>query len=126
MFERKERYVLTVEKEHFDAICQCLMRLYNRLIAQKSMFTAQDVNQLHTAMLCSPHENGVHVVTLNNVEERNFILNAVTEKYIAAKDENKREELNLLAVLYKRVMECPTQHQYHKQQRGAAQRAGVR
>jgi hypothetical protein len=126
MFERKERYVLTVEEEHFDAICQSLMRLYNRLIAQKSMFTAQDVNQLHTAMLCSLHEHGVHVVTLNNVEERNFILNAVNEKCIAARDENNLEELNQLAVLYKRVLECPTQRQYQKQQRGSAQRASVR
>jgi hypothetical protein len=77
-------------------------------------------------MLCSPHENGVHVVTLNNVEERNFILNAVNEKHIAARDEKNLEELNRLASLYKIVMQCPKEHDYRKQQRGAAQRAASR
>jgi hypothetical protein len=123
MFERKDRYVLTVDKEHYDAICQSLLKLYNRLIAQDSKFTAQDVLHIHNTMLTSPHENGIHAVTLHNVEERNFILNAVYEKYLAAKDEGNHEEVNRLAVLYKRILQCPTEHAYRKKQRGAAQRA---
>ena len=124
MFERKERYVLTVAQDDYDAVCQALMRLYNRLIAQKSTFTAQDVLQLHTAMLRSPQENDVHVVTLNNVTERNFILNAVYENYLSAKEENSHEEVNRLAVLYKRIMQCPTEREHNKIRRSA--RSGAR
>lgn len=117
MASSRERYVLVAEPSIIKTICDSLLAYYNTLVKKEYHNFSAEILQLHNNILFAPKVNGKSIFVIPDVKVRNGISNNIRAQYEQAVINNDLEAQAEFAKAFYKMLDVPTEREYHRQRK---------